>query len=266
MAFQYEKVLITGGTSGIGLEMARIFARRGCSIALVARKKDQLEAAKAELLDGGALKVICISQDLSVDHAADSIKSQLDGQGFVPEVLVNDAGLGYDCRFVESDPARQDLLEELDVRAVRQMTRAFAPAMVECGHGAILNVASMAGFMAGPFMATYYASKAYVLSLTQALHTELLLSGVHVTALCPGPVKTEFWNKASAGHTALAFLATSPKRVARAAVRGLSFNKTIVVPGLLPKLGVFVTRLVPRSWMALGAAALQLPKRKKHAS
>lgn len=254
--------LVTGAGGGIGWEFARLFAADGYDVVLVGRDGGKLEDAAARLraADGVATHV-CV-QDLSAPGAVERIETTLRERGVVVDALVNNAGFGYDVRFVESDPARQRALMRVNVEALVELCHAFVPGMVERGSGAVLNVASIAGFMPGPFMATYYASKAFVQSFTQALHAELRLSGVAVTALCPGPVRTEFWNAADAGRTALAHLAVSPRRVARSGYRALRWNKTLCVPGLVSKAAVFVTRLVPRSWMAYASASLQIPRRK----
>ncbi len=253
--------LVTGAGGGIGWELAQLFAADGYDIALVGRDEARLEDAAARLRkDHGVATHVCV-QDLSASGAVDDLVSILDEREVVVDALVNNAGFGYDIRFVESDLARQRDLVQVNIEALVELCHAFAPGMVERGSGAILNVASIAGFMPGPFMATYYASKAFVQSFTQALHAELRLRGVAVTALCPGPVRTEFWNAADAGRTALARFAVSPSRVARSGYRALRWNKTLCVPGLVPKVAVFVTRLMPRSWMAAMAAALQVPRR-----
>ncbi|MBC2890547.1 SDR family NAD(P)-dependent oxidoreductase [Gordonibacter massiliensis (ex Traore et al. 2017)] len=254
--------LVTGASGGIGLELARLLAADGCDVVLVARSEERLRAAASELKGAYGVATQVVAQNLSDPGAAGRVKAAVDELGLKVDVLANNAGFGCDAPFVESDPARQRALMQVNVAAVVELCRAFAPGMVERGAGGILNVASMAGFMAGPFMSTYYASKAFVQTFTQGLHAELRLSGVHVTALCPGPVRTEFWNAADAGQTLLAHAAMGAPRVARAGLRALRWNKTLCVPGIVPKALVFATRLVPRSWMAYAAAALQLPKRK----
>lgn len=143
--------------------------------------------------------------------------------------------------------------------ALMELCHAFAPGMVARGHGGILNVASVAGFVPGPYMSTYYASKAFVQLFSSALHMELRPRGVHVTALCPGPVRTPFWDNADAGGTALARMTISAPRVARAALRALGCNRLLCCPGVLAKFIVFGSRFVPRTWAAAAAAALQKP-------
>ena len=175
------------------------------------------------------------------------------------ETLVNNAGFGYDAPFAESSLERQRALVQTNDMALMELCHAFAPDMAERGHGGILNVASVAGFVPGPYMSTYYASKAFVQSFSSALHMELRPYGVHVTALCPGPVRTPFWDNADAGGTALARMTISAPRVARAAIRALGCNRLLCCPGVLAKVIVFGSRLVPRTWAAAAASALQKP-------
>lgn len=258
-----KTALVTGASGGIGLEFARLLAADGYDVVLVARSREKLEGVAAELKREHGVESWACPFDLSDPEAPARIAETVDEKGLSIDVLINNAGFGYDTPFIKSDPQRQrDLMQVNDVALV-ELCRLFAPAMVERQSGAILNVASIAGFMPGPYMATYYASKAFVQSFTQALHVELRLHGVSVSALCPGPVRTEFWNAAEAGHTVLAHLAVSPRRVARSGLRALRWKKTLCVPGLVSKAAVFVTRLVPRSWMAYASALLQLPLRKK---
>ena len=164
---------------------------------------------------------------------------------------MNNAGFGYDAPFAESSLERQRALVQTNDMALMEFCHAFAPGMAERGHGGILNVASVAGFVPGPYMSTYYASKAFVQSFSSALHMELRPYGVHVTALCPGPVRTPFWDNADAGGTALARMTISAPRVARAAIRALGCNRLLCCPGVLAKVIVFGSRLVPRTWQPL---------------
>lgn len=260
-------VLITGSTGGLGEEFARRFVRRGCNVVLVGRNAAKLHEQAQRLCsesglcgESGVSIQTCV-QDLTENDAALHIATAMRERNIPIDVLVNNAGFGYDVPFVKSDEARQRNLMQVNMTALTELCRAFAPAMVKRGSGAILNVASVAGFMAGPYMATYYASKAFVQSFTSALHVELLRSGVHVSALCPGPVRTQFWKAAEAGTTPLAYLAARPRSVVRAGCWALKANKTLCIPGIIPKVIVFATRLVPRSFMTYAAALLQKPLR-----
>lgn len=254
--------LVTGASGGLGEEFARSFAADGYDVLLVARSVDKLERIAREVEDRCGVHAMCVPCDLSQPGATSAVVAAVAEQGGDVEVLVNNAGFGYDAPFAQSDGERQRALVQVNDVALTELCHAFVPDMVERGRGYVLNVASIAGFMPGPGMATYYASKAYVQSFTQALRLELLRSGVHVTALCPGPVSTNFWNAADAGHTALAHLTVSSRYVVRAARRALRFNKALCVPGVMSKLAVFSSRILPRRLLAAAAALLQRPPRR----
>ena len=259
----HRTALITGATGGLGFELSRKFAKDGYDLLLVGRNEQKLQDAADKLHEEYGVDAQIMLEDLAQAGAADRIAEEVEARGIQVDALVNDAGFGYDARFIESDEQRQRDLVQVNVMTLMELCRKFAPGMAERHSGAILNVASIAGFMAGPFLSTYYASKAFVQTFTQALHAELRLSGVHVTALCPGPVRTPFWDNADAGKTILAHLTARPQSVARAAWRALKVNKTLCIPGIFPKIIVFLTRLVPRSWMSYCSSLLQLPSRKK---
>lgn len=250
-------VVITGATGGIGRELAREFAQEGRSLALVARSTEKLEALAAELSAEFGVATYAFAADFAQPGAVDALVARVQAAGLVVETLVNNAGFGYDAPFAQSDLARQRALVQTNDMALMELSYAFAPDMAARGHGGILNVASVAGFVPGPYMATYYASKAFVQSFSQALRVELKPYGVHVTALCPGPVRTPFWDNADAGSIALARLTVEAPRVARAAVRALGANKPLCCPGLLAKGIVAGSRFVPRTLAAHAAAALQ---------
>ena len=228
---------------------------------LVGRSEQKLDAAAEALAAEFGVRVHTVAADLARPNAAERLAEEVRARGLEIDALVNDAGFGYDARFAESDGERQRELVQVNVAALTALCHAFAPGMVARGRGAILNVASVAGFMAGPGMSTYYASKAYVQSFTQALHIELLHTGVHVSALCPGPVRTPFWERAEAGRTALAHTPMPPAAVARAGYAALKANKTLCTPGLAAKVVVFASRILPRSWIARIAWLLQYRRR-----
>ncbi len=253
-------VLITGATGGLGREFVRQYARDGHDLVLVARSQAALEELAGELRGAYGVEVATFACDFSDAGAPSRLYEWTREQGIGVETLVNNAGFGYDAPFMESDLARQEALVEVNVAALTRMTRLFGADMARRGSGGILNVASIASYPEGPFLATYYASKAYVRSLTEAVHTELLGSGVHVCALCPGPVRTDFWERASAGNTVLAHLAVRPEKVVSAGRRALRWNLSSYVPGLAWKFVAFATRLLPRSWVRLAAAQLQRPE------
>lgn len=255
-----KTALVTGASGGIGLELARLFAKDGYDVVLVARSAERLGEVADELEEQYHVRAFPCPCDLSDTDGAASVVKAVDALDVQVDALVNNAGFAYDAPFAGSDAARQRDLVQVDVVALMELSHEFGSRMAARGEGRILNVASIAGFMPGPYMATYYASKAFVQSFTQALHVELKWRGVHVTALCPGPVRTSFWKAADAEHVALTFLMARPQRVARAGYRALAWNKTLCFPGLLAKAAVFVTRLVPRCVMSYAVALLQRPK------
>ncbi len=235
--------LITGASGGIGLEIARLFARDGYDLALVARSADRLEVVAAELRARGNIVVTAFAQDLSAPGAARIVFGQIPAC----DVLVNNAGFASNGRFAELDEAR--ILDEisLDVTALTQLTRLYLPGMIERKHGRVLNVASTAAFLPGPNMAVYYASKAYVLSFSEALAEEVRGTGVSVTCLCPGATATGFANRAEMTATRLM---RGPQAdagdVARAGYDGLHAGKPVVVPGITNKILSWTAHLTPR--------------------
>jgi len=237
------KALITGASSGIGLELARIFAREHFNVVLVARSQARLEEIAAELRAGHGVAVEVIAKDLSTPDAAVEIQRQV---GRV-DVLVNNAGFGLYGKFA-GFPLVDDLsLMHLNMDALVALTKLFLPGMIEARSGRILNVASTAAFQPGPLMALYYASKAFVLSFSEAIANELKGTGVTVTTLCPGPTETGFQARAEVEDIRLNRMGMmSAKAVAEAGYRGLMAGKTIVIPGIKNKLGAQSVRFSPR--------------------
>ena len=252
-------VLITGATGGLGREFARQYAKAGHDVVLVARRRAALDELAEGLRAEFNVEAAVFPCDFTDPSAPARLHKQLANQGIPVSILVNNAGLGYDAPFMESDVPTQETLLEVNISALTKMMRLFGQDMAKRGKGGILNVSSIASYPEGPYLATYHASKAYVRSLSEAVHTELLGSGVHVTALCPGPVRTGFWEHASAGSTVLAHLAVRPKGIVSAGRRALRWNLSSYVPGLPWKFVAFATRLLPRSWVRLAAAQLQKP-------
>lgn len=236
--------LITGASAGLGVEFARQCRAKGQQLVLVARRKDRLEALAAEL---GSSHVI--AADLARPGAPDQLVEQVKGLGLEIDTLINNAGFGVTGRFDKAPADRLLEMIDLNVRALTETCRLVLPAMVERGRGSILNVASTAAFQAGPNMAVYYASKAYVLSFTEALHQELKSKGVKVSALCPGPTATEFFDVAESAGSTLAKMATDPVAVVTAGLKGLEKNRAITIPGLGNKIGAQSNRLLPRALM-----------------
>jgi len=253
------RALVTGASSGIGEAFARALAARGRRLVLVARRGDRL-ARLARELGGDAL---AITLDLARPGAEDELFARVSAAGIDVDLLVNNAGVGHTGHFREQPPDRLLGMIELNVRSVVALTRRFLPAMVERRRGAVVNVVSMAAFQPVPFLATYAATKAFVLSLTEALAAELEGTGVKVQALCPGNIPTEF--QQVAGTERVAFTRTpsmSAAAVAEASLRALDRGQVIVIPGLRDRVMVALQRLAPRPLVVRIAASLFRPPAK----
>jgi uncharacterized protein len=253
--------LITGASAGIGTELARVFAANGHRVALVARRADRLAALVDELAKTGCKAPIQIPCDLEQAGAGEQIEAALKSAGVEVEYLVNNAGFGLFGKAVELDRAGQLGIIDVNIRALADLSLRFAPSVIKC-RGGILNVGSIAGFLPGPGMAVYYASKAFVLSFTEALRQELKPHGVRVTVLCPGPVLTEFQDRAGfqPGFDS-AILNVSAADVASQGYRGLMANQRAVLPGLGIKVVPLLLRLFPRSFILSAVGGFQLRKR-----
>lgn len=243
-----QTILITGASVGIGRALAREFARDGYRLILTARRIDLLEQLAAELRSDCGVAVETIALDLTRVSAARELYEEVNKRGLAVDVLVNNAGFGVFGRFAAVAPQRQRDLLQLNICALTELCSLFLPPMLERGCGGILNVASIAAFQAGPNLASYYASKAYVLSLTEALRSESGGRGLNICCLAPGPTFTEFTTVAGMRTDAFyRLLAMSPEQVACAGYRGFRRNRALIIPGIINKLGVFMTRLVPRA-------------------
>jgi hypothetical protein len=242
-----ETVLITGASSGIGLELARLFAADGAGLVLVARRQDQLETIAEELRRAHGVEVRMLPKDLAQPTAPDDIHQAMRRIDLPIDVLVNNAGFGAAGRFAELDDRRQGDMLQVNIHALARLSRLFLPQMLERRGGGILNVGSTAAFQPGPNMAVYYATKAFVLSLSEALHHETRNRGVTVTCLCPGPTVTEFAAAAGIESSPLFKMwAMDAAAVARAGYRGFRRGTAVVVPGVLNWIGSFAVRLLPR--------------------
>ncbi len=239
--------LVTGASAGIGLELARLFAADGDGLILVARRKQRLDALAEELRAAHGVPVEVVELDLADDDAAEDLFAWTRDRKIDVHTLVNNAGFGLRGRFDQLNASRQNEMVQLNVAAVTNLARLFLPGMIERREGGILNIASMAAFQAGPYMAVYYATKAYVLSFSEALHEEAKPFGVKVSALCPGPVKTEFVGIAGLEGRPRFDSAPSADWVAREGYKAYRANKAIFIPGFFNRLGIFMERLVPRS-------------------
>ena len=235
--------VVTGASSGIGVALAGELARRGHALTLVARRADRLRDMAAEIGDEHGVRVDWISADLTDASERDRVPAEIGERGQIVDLLVNDAGMGTSGPFQELPIEREIQMIRLNVEAMVALCGAFLPGMVERGSGGILNVASVSGFMPVPQQATYSASKAFVLTFTEALTLDLHGTGVTATALCPGPVKTEFEGIIEGLPSAL-FI--EPAQVARTAIDALEHGRRTVVPGAFNKVNAVSGRYTPR--------------------
>lgn len=249
--------LITGASAGLGLEYARLFAADKHDLVLVARRKDRLETLGAELSKAHGIQVHVVAADLMDPGAPAQIVAEVNARGLQVDFLVNNAGFGTTGVFAELDPKLEAGEVQVNIGALVALTRAFVPGMIARKHGRILNVGSTAGFQPGPFMATYYASKAFVNSFTEALWFELKGTGVTATVSCPGPTATEFQAVAGNEKTKLAGMGTmTAAAVAAGGYRAMHAGKRRIVHGLTNKLGAGSTSFIPRGLLLGIAAAL----------
>ena len=253
--------LITGASAGIGAELARVFASRGHRVALVARRVDRLTALASEITAAGGAAPIVITCDLVQPDCGDRIAEALAAAGVEVEYVVNNAGFGLFGRAAQRDRGDQLDMISVNIRALTDLSLRFSDHLIR-HRGGLLNVGSIAGFMPGPGMAVYYASKAYVLSFTEAMRAELAPHGVRVTVVCPGPVPSEFQARAGfkPGFDSVV-LNVLPADVASQAYRGLMANKRAVMPGLGIKIVPFLLRFFPRGFILGAVGRLQLRNR-----
>lgn len=240
--------VITGASSGIGADLAREFAAGGYHLIITARRADRLEALAEELTRDHGVIVKVIPADLAQPGEAVRLHAAIKATGLPIDTLVNNAGFGMRGRFSTLDAARQTEMVTLNVTALTELCRLFLPGMIERGAGGILNVGSTAAFQAGPYMAVYYATKAYVLSLSEALHEEAKPYGVQVSVLCPGPVATEFAAIADVEGTKLFRNGTLESRaVAKAGFWGYREGHAIIIPSAANKATAWGGRFLPRA-------------------
>lgn len=246
-----ETVLVTGASSGIGLELARCFAAEGCRMVLLARKRQALEALAEELREACKTHSEVLPADLAEPAAPARIFGHLESHGTHVDVLVNNAGFGALGTFARLSLERQLEMVQVNLTALTHLTGLFLPGMIARRRGGILNVASTAAFQPGPGMAVYYATKAYVLSFSEAVGEELIGTGVTVSTLCPGPTKTNF-TAVAGGRTSKFFLraAMSAEEAARIGHQGFRQGRFVVVPGFRNRLLSFGARLGHRPWCA----------------
>lgn len=244
-----KTALITGASGGIGLELAKVFAKEGYNLVLVARSEGKLYKIKTELENEHNIKVNVFAQDLSVVDAAYEVFNYCLTEKIQVDVLVNNAGFGDNGNFAEADWQKQYEMIQVNIVALMQLTKYFVTPMIEHGYGKILNLSSVAAFCAGPEMSVYYASKEYVRCFSEALSEELKGTGVTVTALCPGPTLTGFENAAGMKKSKMFShaKANSAKRVAQAGYKALMKGKPLKYHGITTNVFNIAARIVPRS-------------------
>lgn len=247
--------LITGASMGIGYEMALQLAAMGVDLVLVARSHDKLQQLAADLRAKHGIRVTVLAHDLSQYHHALTIFNECQQQGIVVDYLINNAGFGDFGFFHQSHWPRQEQMINLNITALAYLTRLFLPYMVQRGSGRILNIASTAAFVPGPLMSVYYATKAFVLSFSEAISNELEGTGVTVTCLCPGPTESHFAEAATAQETNLFKNRKLPAAASVAAygIKAMFRGQRIAMPALRDRLLIFGNRLVPRSWVLKGS-------------
>lgn len=251
-------VLITGSSGGIGYELAGICAEEGCNLVLVARSKDKLEKLKLELEQQFKVSVYVIVKDLFLPGAASEVFNELATQNITIDYLVNNAGMGDVGLFAESDWDKQEKMISLNVTALSHFTRLFLPGMIKKGSGKILNVASTASFQPGPTMSVYFATKAYVLSFSEAIDNEVREKGITVTALCPGSTESGFHAAAEGNEKpARERKLPSAREVAEYAYNAMMNGKRVAIPGIKNTVMANAVRFLPRSVVVKMARKIQ---------
>lgn len=242
-----KMTLITGASSGLGKDYATQYAKRKQDLIIVARRLDRLISLQEELQNQYGIKVLVYQVDLSDPHQTQAFMDQVPQDIFVHR-LINNAGFGSHGAFEESSHETLNSMIEVNISALNQLTHHFIPRMKENKEGEILNVASMAAYTPGPFMAEYYATKAYVLSLSMALHEELKPYGIKVSTVCPGPTKTEFGMAAHyAHHDGIeSTFSMNSLPVVEMSIKALERNKSVAIPGFSNKVLHLLMKLLPR--------------------
>lgn len=256
-------VAVTGGSDGIGLAIARRFLREGRAVLLVARRAARLAEVQEQLRRETNGRVEILPLDVTDGGAAAAIDAAVAGFGGYVDVLVNSAGIGLSGAFAAHDPAEVDRLIDLNVKALARLTRHVLPDMIARGRGGIINVASLGGYTPGPYQAAYYASKAFVISLTEAVAYETRGKGVSISVVAPGPVQTAFHErmKAERGWYLQMVPQTAVEVVAREAVFGFKLHQRVVVPGLVNKLMMPAMKVIPHRLMEPLLGLLLDPRR-----
>lgn len=254
---QRPTALVTGGSSGIGLELAKVLARNGYDLVLVARTRDALEAVAGKIEGQYDVRAHVFAADLRRREAPEEIFDFLRNEAIAVKILINNAGFGLRGEFADTELTRELEMIQVNIAALTHLTKLFLPAMIKAKRGRILNVASMAAFQPGPLMAVYYATKAYVLSFSEALAEELRNSGVTVTALCPGPTRTEFAAAAQISNSRRfsLFGTADAVDVAEYGFQAMMDGTRVAIPGIKNKIAAQVNRFYPR---AIAAKVIRL--------
>lgn len=242
--------LVTGASSGLGVDFARMLAERGCHLILVARRTDLLEKVKTEIQGHFENEILLVSCDLSHPSGIQTLLNEIEKQKIQVDILINNAGFGIFKEFSEFDLAKQLNMIDLNIKTVVELSHHFGKKMKEQKFGYILNVASTAAFQPGPYFNVYCATKSFVLSFTEALHIEMAPHNVSVTTLCPGVTKTEFFDIAGNTPPMLRMIMMKSEQVCRIGLEALFAGKMTVIPGFINKLFVFSIRFTPRSLVA----------------
>jgi uncharacterized protein len=249
--------VVTGASAGLGAEFARQLAKQGHNLVLTARRYDKLDELAKNLRSKYGIKTLVVACDLSEPGTCAPLLQRISEENLTVDTLINNAGFGLKGEFIDLDLSQQLDMIALNCMAMTDLCHTFLPGMIARKSGQILNVASTAAFQAGPLMAVYYATKAYVLSFSEALHEEVRHHGTKVSCLCPGPTNTEFFEVADMTKTALFKMAGTPEKVVADGLLGLKRNQAFTISGWRNKIVAQSTRLVPRAVTRRLAHALQ---------
>ncbi len=245
-----KTVLITGASSGIGYEFAKIYAKKGYNLVITARRKNNLDRIKQELESfDTSICVDIIVLDLSKQNSAKELYEVVKQRGILIDTLINNAGFGVYGNFIETDIEKEIDMIELNIKSLVVLTKLFLKDMVSRNNGTIINVASTAAFQPGPLMSVYYASKSFVLSFTEAIRNEVRDTNVNISVLCPGPTDTEFEKSASLEESSLftKLKVMKPEKVAIIGYKGINRNKSVIIPGILNNILITFNKIIPRA-------------------
>lgn len=251
--------LITGGSGGIGLELAKIHAKSEDDLILTARSKDRLEQIKKDLESRHNIKVDIIIKDLSLPNATQELYDEVTASKTKVDFLINNAGFGYFGKFAETDWQKELNMINLNITSLVHLTKLFLKDMMLSGGGRIMNVASVAAFQPGPLMSVYYATKAFVLSFSEAIAEELNGTNITVTVLCPGPTETDFQKNAELENSNLfkRLSAADPKFVAKYGYKAMMEGQRIAIPGIMNKITAQSSRFIPRALVTKAVKMIQ---------